>query len=448
GEEKAGRVRLGRGGALDRGHDDENAIGAERARLDHLVGVEQEILAQHGERGCRPRGGKVLRTALERGRVGKHRQARRAARLVRARERRRIEIPADQPLRRARLLDLGNERSFAAQAAALDRGQETARRRGTGGLLAQLGKRASALGGGDFLALIGFDPNKHVAHGQSLEIAIRRSSRPSASPESIDFFAIRIPPWRSDARPATTSAAAALRIATSRNGPFLPLSTSSRAAAFSLATPPRNASDRTLGKPKSSGERSNARTAPFSNEATRVGPAVVISSSPSEPCTTIARSDPRFLSTCAIGSTHCRENTPTICRLTRAGLDSGPSRLKMVRVPSSTRVGPTCFIAGWCAGANMKPIPASRMQREIASGERSMGTPSAARTSAAPQREDSARLPCFATGTPAPATMKAAQVEMLYDPDASPPVPTTSIASAGASTASIFARMVRTAPVI
>ena len=30
-----------------------------------------------------------------------------------------------------------------------------------------------------------------------------------------------------------------------------------------------------------------------------------------------------------------------------------------------------------------------------------------------PQREDSARLPCFATGTPVPATMKAAQVEML-----------------------------------
>jgi len=120
----------------------------------------------------------------------------------------------------------------------------------------------------------------------------------------------------------------------------------------------------------------------------------------------------------------------------------------MVRVPSSTRVGPTCFIAGWCAGANMKPMPASRMHREIASGARSMRTPSAARTSAAPQREESARLPCLATGTPAPATMKAAQVEMLNEPDASPPVPTTSMASAGASTTSIFARMVRTAPVI
>ena len=119
------------------------------------------------------------------------------------------------------------------------------------------------------------------------------------------------------------------------------------------------------------------------------------------------------MSTCASGSIHWRENTPTICRRTPAGLDSGPSRLKMVRVPSSTRVGPTFFIAGWCAGANMKPMPASRMQRATPSGASSIATPSAPSTSAAPEREDSARLPCLATGTPAPATMKAAQVEML-----------------------------------
>ena len=82
------------------------------------------------------------------------------------------------------------------------------------------------------------------------------------------------------------------------------------------------------------------------------------------------------------------------------------------------------------------------------SGGRSMRTPSAASTSAAPERDDSARLPCFATGTPAPATMKAAQVEMLNEPEASPPVPTTSIACGGASTRSIFARIAVTAPVI
>ena len=48
-----------------------------------------------------------------------------------------------------------------------------------------------------------------------------------------------------------------------------------------------------------------------------------------------------------------------------------------------------------------------------ASGISSIFTPSAPRTSAAPEREERARLPCLATGTPAPAAMKAAQVEML-----------------------------------
>src|SRR5947208_4863841 len=44
--------------------------------------------------------------------------------------------------------------------------------------------------------------------------------------------------------------------------------------------------------------------------------------------------------------------------------------------------------------------------------------------------------------------MKAAQVEMLNEPDASPPVPTTSTAPGGAFTPSILARIVVTAPVI
>src|SRR5262245_37229724 len=96
----------------------------------------------------------------------------------------------------------------------------------------------------------------------------------------------------------------------------------------------------------------------------------------------------------------------------------------------------------------MKPMPASRMHSPICSGESSILTPKAESTSAAPDRDDKARLPCLATGTPAPATIRAAQVEMLNEPEASPPVPTTSIASGGACTRSIFARMTLTAPVI
>ncbi len=96
----------------------------------------------------------------------------------------------------------------------------------------------------------------------------------------------------------------------------------------------------------------------------------------------------------------------------------------------------------------MKPMPALSMHSPTCAALSSILTPSAPSTSAAPERDDSARLPCLATGTPAPATMKAAQVEMLNEPDASPPVPTTSIASGGASTLSILARIAVTAPVI
>src|ERR1700754_4650871 len=96
----------------------------------------------------------------------------------------------------------------------------------------------------------------------------------------------------------------------------------------------------------------------------------------------------------------------------------------------------------------MKPMPASLTQTPTFSGARSIFTPSEASTSAAPERDDSARLPCLATGTPLPATMKAAQVDTFTEPEPSPPVPTTSMASAGACTFSILPRIAATAPVI
>src|SRR3954470_12080782 len=96
----------------------------------------------------------------------------------------------------------------------------------------------------------------------------------------------------------------------------------------------------------------------------------------------------------------------------------------------------------------MKPMPVSATQRPTCSGGMSILTPSEDSTSAAPERDDSARLPCLATGTPQPATMNDAQVETLTEPEPSPPVPTTSTASAGALTRSILARIAETAPVI
>ena len=48
--------------------------------------------------------------------------------------------------------------------------------------------------------------------------------------------------------------------------------------------------------------------------------------------------------------------------------------------------------------------------------------------------DDAARLPCLATGTPAPATTSAATVEMLNVPLRSPPVPQVSTTGTGGAT--------------
>ncbi len=116
-----GVLELARLPVADRRHDDENAIGAPGPRFGDLVGLVEEILAQHRQRAGCARRDEMIGAALERGRVGEHRQAAGAARLVGARQRGRIELGADQPLRRARLLDLGDERIGAAGEAALDR---------------------------------------------------------------------------------------------------------------------------------------------------------------------------------------------------------------------------------------------------------------------------------------------------------------------------------------
>src|ERR1700680_2120163 len=60
-----------------------------------------------------------------------------------------------------------------------------------------------------------------------------------------------------------------------------------------------------------------------------------------------------------------------------------------------------------------------------------MRTPSASRTSAEPQRELAARLPCLATLAPAAEATIAATVEILKVSQPSPPVPQVSIKLAG-----------------
>ena len=119
---------------------------------------------------------------------------------------------------------------------------------------------------------------------------------------------------------------------------------------------------------------------------------------------------------------------PTICRVTPAGLHSGPRMLKKVRTPRDLRTGITCFIAGWKWGAKRNAMPASCRQCSTPSLPSSISTPSVSSTSADPDLEETDRLPCLATVAPAPAATREAVVEMLKVLAPSPPVPQRSMA--------------------
>jgi hypothetical protein len=122
--------------------------------------------------------------------------------------------------------------------------------------------------------------------------------------------------------------------------------------------------------------------------------------------------------------------------------------LNTVRMPISRRAGPTYFIAGWKPCANMKPMPARSMHAFTCSGARSIFAPSASSTSALPDCDVIARLPCFATRAPAPAATNAAQVLTLNEPLASPPVPHVSSSGPSMAMRLLFSRMTRAMPAI
>ena len=83
---------------VERRHDDQDAVGAVGARLGHLIGVVQKVLAQHRQIGGRARRHHEIEMTLERWRVCQHGQARRAAGLICFCQRGRVEIGADEAL--------------------------------------------------------------------------------------------------------------------------------------------------------------------------------------------------------------------------------------------------------------------------------------------------------------------------------------------------------------
>jgi len=86
----------------------------------------------------------------------------------------------------------------------------------------------------------------------------------------------------------------------------------------------------------------------------------------------------------AIVPTRSGSYTPSTCASAPAGLVSGPSTLKIVRIPSSLRGPMTAFIAGWKTGASMNPIPSVSIASSTAGGSASTSAPATSSTSALP----------------------------------------------------------------
>src|SRR5690606_37321368 len=139
-----------------------------------------------------------FRRALEGGAVRQHRKAGRAAFLIGAGQRRRVEIGADQPPGGAGLLDLGDQREATVAVLRFKSSAKAPRRGRVRRARLDLGQRERGLGGGDLLALVGFDAAQDVAHGRlsRLETWTSRSSTARAEPLSMACAAISTP-WPS-----------------------------------------------------------------------------------------------------------------------------------------------------------------------------------------------------------------------------------------------------------
>lgn len=172
--------------------------------------------------------------------------------------------------------------------------------------------------------------------------------------------------------PATTSNAAAFKTTKFSTGLAVDNSLLKRdrsVAAFSVALPPLTLDSGWVERPKSAGDIVFSVMIPFSRlqtcyttkqkrrfskdqmvqdgVPTFVGPAGLISSKPSSPQTTHARSTPVILSPSANMGPRYLEWTPTIIACGLAGLINGPKALKTVGNPRAFRTGATRTMAGW-----------------------------------------------------------------------------------------------------
>src|SRR5690606_31581874 len=170
---------------------------------------------------------------LEIGRVGQHREARRATQLVGDRVFGRAEVGPDQAFGGRSFLDFG-DKAEARRGLGLERPAEPARRRRLGGLAVEVFECGERLARGYFLALGGADFGELVhrvapmpgaearvdmsrLRGRNQRVlAIQQSSKALASPLSIASAASSAPSVQVSTSPATSRAPAALNSTASR----------------------------------------------------------------------------------------------------------------------------------------------------------------------------------------------------------------------------------------
>ena len=122
-------LELPRRAVIDRRHDDQDAVSAPCPCFGDLIYVVHEVLAQDRELGRGARGDEVLRSALEGGRIGEHRETSRAAPCIGARQRRHVEFLPDKTLRGACFFDLRDQSKVAGGKFACEGSGKSARSR-------------------------------------------------------------------------------------------------------------------------------------------------------------------------------------------------------------------------------------------------------------------------------------------------------------------------------
>ncbi len=193
------------------------------------------------------------------------------------------------------------------------------------------------------------------------------------------------------------SAAAALSRTASRTGPPLTGHQPAHHVGVGLGITPAQGTVGRGGEVERGGVDPVGTTCPSRTTQTAEVVAVVSSSRPSSPRKTRARRPRRAITSARTGAMRASAH-PMAEAAGRAGLLSGPRKLNTVPMPISRRGPATCRMPGWNTGAKKKPIPASATQRTTPAAGRSITTPSASSTSADPDDDDAARLPCLATG--------------------------------------------------